>query len=167
MTPAMNNNIGTIIENVKLHGMFYDRIISRRLEELVYLVIEQVMEKFSLRVKGQSSDIRFLQAKKYIMDNPDKFFTCKDVANYCYISAKQLGRLFEKYENMSLFDFIHDRKLKEIKILLLKTSLSQRSISEKLGFSSPIYYNKFFCKKTGMSPGKYRLKYRDVLDNIE
>lgn len=104
----------------------------------------------------QDCDDRVIKAKKYIEDNFDVFFTCEEVALYCRIGEKQLGRLFKKYENMSLLEFIHKKKYEAIKKLLCDGDISHRKIAETLGFSSAQYYGKFVFRMSGMTPEELR-----------
>lgn len=101
-------------------------------------------------------DDRVLKAKKYIEDNTDILFTCAEVASYCRMSEKQLGRLFAKYENISLLEYIHKKKIEQAKWLVEQGGLSHRKIAEVLGFSSVQYYGKFFLRLAGITPEQYR-----------
>ncbi len=101
-------------------------------------------------------DDRVFKAKKYIEDNFDIFFSCAEVASYCRISEKQLGRLFIKYESSTLLEYIHRTKLEMIKKMFSEKSDPHRVIAETLGFSSLQYYGKFISRLTGMSPEELR-----------
>ena len=122
----------------------------------VYGIMEGSSYKLHTENAEQPYDTRFLKAKKYVEDNYDVFFSCEDVADYCRLSAKQLGRLFMQYEGISLSDFIKTAKLTAAKRMLLSTDKTQKRISEELGFSSESYFNKFFMKHEGVSPGEYK-----------
>ncbi len=102
------------------------------------------------------SDDRVFKAKKYIEDNFDIFFSCQEVAAYCRISEKQLGRLFIKHENKGLLEFIHEKKLEMITKLLLRKNITHTLVAEQLGFSSAQYYGKFIRRMTGMTPEEYK-----------
>ena len=106
-------------------------------------------------------DDRVLSAKKYIEDNPDIFFTCAEVASYCQLSTKQLGRLFNKYEGMGLLEYIHNTKIKQAKELLLHTDDSQTNIAKKLGFLDTQYFGKFFQREVGKTPAVFRTENSD------
>lgn len=106
-------------------------------------------------------DDRVLSAKKYIDDNPDIFFTCAEVASYCQISAKQLGRLFRNYEGMGLLEYIHKVKTEQAKNLLLHTDDSQVKIAKDLGFLDAQYFGKFFQRITGITPAAFRAENSD------
>ena len=162
ITPDMNEIIQFIFGQIENPKSLYDIIISRSAQILAYLVIEDVSKRFSWSIKTDCPDVRLLQAKKYILDNPNKFLTCSEVASYCYISPKQLGRLFQKYEGKSMFEFIREKKLADVLKLITETNLSQKAISDKLGFSSSQYYNTFCKNNIGMSPEEYRLKNSDI-----
>jgi AraC-like DNA-binding protein/tellurite resistance-related uncharacterized protein len=103
-------------------------------------------------------DQRIYRAKKHIDDNPQIFFTCEETAAFCHISAKQLSRLFLKFEGISLFEYIHRKKLENAKSLLLSTKLKEAEIASSLGFSSVQYFSKFFLKYEGITPLVYRRK---------
>ena len=60
-------------------------------------------------------DKRVIKAKMLIEDNTDIFFTCEELSGYCRISAKQLGRLFKKYEGIGLLEYIHRQKTEAAK----------------------------------------------------
>jgi len=102
------------------------------------------------------SDNRIDKAKEYIANNSHVFLSCSDIAEYCGISERHLLRLFKRYENMTVLQFVHKTKLHQIEKMLLKTQLSQETISAHLGFSGSTYMGKFFLRHTGMTPGEYR-----------
>ena len=132
--------------------------------EMIYLSlcnllfeIAELSDNSSKTKNHQSdSDDRVFKAKKYIEDNFDVFFTCEEVALYCRIGEKQLGRLFKKYENMSLLEFIHLKKFESIKKLMRESNMSHRKIAENLGFSSAQYFGKFVLRMSGMTPEELR-----------
>lgn len=135
---------------------YFAERITLMLSEAVYGIMEGSPYKLHTEAAEQSYDARFLKAKKYIEDNYDVFFSCEEVAEYCRLSAKQLGRLFIQYEGVGLSDFIRMTKLGAAKRMLLSTDKNQKMISEALGFSSVSYFNKFFMKWEKISPSEFR-----------
>ena len=73
-------------------------------------------------------DLRVTKAKKLIDDNFDIFFTADEVAKYCNLSIKQLNRLFAKYENTTVLDYIHKQKFDFSKALTERKSILSPSI---------------------------------------
>ncbi len=146
--------LNTIIEISEKKRFFKAEIANSLLYSLVYELLETSPEK-RIPQKSPSSDLRVLKAKKFIEDNFDVFFTCDEVAWYCNVSTKQLGRLFRQYEGMGLLEYIHQKKLVIAKKLLSDPSLSIKDVSKKLGFSDANYFSKFFLRLTGLTPAKY------------
>lgn len=95
-------------------------------------------------------------AKQYIRDNLHTPLQVADVAAYCYVSTKQLTRLFDRLEGLSPAAYIKREKIRYIQALLADASLSIREISERSGFPNEYYFNTFFKRYYGMPPGQYR-----------
>ena len=51
---------------------------------------------------------------------------------------------------------VHDRMMIEAKRALLYTAVTVAEVAESLGFNDPAYFNRFFSRRAGMSPGAYR-----------
>ena len=101
-------------------------------------------------------DERVEMARQYIRDNQHTQLQVSDVASYCYVSTKQLTRLFYKVEGISPAAYLKQEKIRYIESLLADTSLSIKEISERTGFQNEYYFNTFFKKYYGMPPGQYR-----------
>lgn len=101
-------------------------------------------------------DLRLFKAKQFIKDNPNVFIGCEELARYCNISAKQLNRIFLRFENKPLLQYIHTEKIDQAKKMLTESDATVSDISETLGFSSVYYFSRFFAKHTGVSPAEYR-----------
>ena len=101
-------------------------------------------------------DFRVTLAKQYIQDNICQAVTVADIASYCYLSAKQLTRIFEEATGMAVAAYVRRQRCLHIEKLLSDTSLSLREISEQMNFGSECYFHAFFKKYAGMTPGAYR-----------
>lgn len=134
---------------------YTDVIIKNRIYEMLAIIVESYAPK-NAGSSEKLTDSRIEKAKKYIEDNPQIFFICDEVAYYCNLSAKQLGRLFKTYEGCSLLEYIHQSKISQAKQLINETDLVFDEISRRLGFSSVNYFGKFFTRYTKMTPGEYR-----------
>ena len=153
MDEELRETVDFIIRKAHNRSVCSETMIKNRLCEIVYTIAESTGARPSA---VESYDTRLLKAKKFIEDNQHIFLTCDEVARYCNLSTKQLGRLFSQYENTSLLAFIHGQKVEAAKQMVLETDELFDTISEKLGFSSVNYFGKFFTKHTGVTPGDYR-----------
>ena len=156
MTNDIEESLIYVCKQAIKKGPYYVELIKKRLNELVYLFIND--SKILYEQHSDDVDDRVLLAIRFIKDNPNIFFNCMDIAHECGLSAKQLGRLFQKYENKSLLEYIHKQKIRDIKEALKYSDKSQKKISSDLGFSSVNYFNSFFVSNTGMTPAEYREK---------
>jgi len=103
------------------------------------------------------TDLRIMAVRQYIKDNPNAFLTCQDVAQYCHFNVKYLNRIFKENTGMTLLSYIHQQKILQAQELLEHTTLSLDEISTRLGFANEYYFNSFFRRVSGITPGAYRL----------
>lgn len=74
------------------------------------------------------------------------------------LSSKHLSETLKKELGESALYFIHERVLKEAKYLLIYTDESISMISNDLNFQNISQFTRFFKKKVGISPKKYRIE---------
>lgn len=72
------------------------------------------------------------------------------------VTAKYLSKLLKEIMGLSLYYWITEFSLKEAKILLKSSDLSITQISEELNYPNSSFFARFFKKKTGMSPTRFR-----------
>ncbi len=130
-------------------------------ESLVLEVIVSILREVGLHegtapVEPDESPVILSMAKGFIKDNIDAAPRPETVALYCHISMRQLSRIFLRYEDVTLFDYIRQERTERIKTLLSDASLSLSMISERMHFANEYYFNTFFKKNYGMTPGAYR-----------
>lgn len=102
------------------------------------------------------ADKRVEAAVKFIEDNISVPITTNDVAKYVYISAKQLGRIFNEHLGQSPAEYIKMEKNKYICKLLNETNLGLSDIAEAVGFPDVAFLIKRFKSVEGITPAKYR-----------
>ena len=102
-------------------------------------------------------------AKQYIYDNVESALSVKDVAEYCYLSTKQLTRIFLRYDNIAPGEFIRKERVKRIEQLIVENKYTLKQISDKMNFGNEHYFNLFFKQNYGMPPGEYK---RMVIEKV-
>ena len=105
---------------------------------------------------SSEEDFRLTLAKQYIHDNIKAALSVSDVADYCHISTKQLTRIFETKEHTTPARYIQKKRISYIEMLLAQTQLTLKEISDLMSFTNEYYFNTFFRKHAGMTPGAYR-----------
>lgn len=79
-----------------------------------------------------------------------------EIAARLFMSKANLIRIFKKQKGVTPYQFLLDERIKIAKALLLTTSMSVKSISEKLSFADEHYFSHLFKEKIGISPLKYK-----------
>ncbi|WP_095097094.1 helix-turn-helix domain-containing protein [Pseudomonas sp. Irchel 3A5] len=72
------------------------------------------------------------------------------------ISAAWLNSLCRRLTDQSALQIINQRLLLEARRDLVYTTLTINQISDRLGFSEPAYFSRFFKRCTGQSPRQFR-----------
>lgn len=153
----MSDNIDFILCEITNKTEISRTLIANRVFETVVHVLRISGYKDTSRaVNTNFENLHLTLAKQYIIDNIKEALKLSDVAAYCHLSNKQITRIFEIYENVAPAQYIRQQRIKVIEKTLLDSQLSLKEISEEFNFSSEYYFNTFFKKHTGMSPGEYK-----------
>lgn len=154
---TVDDNINYICSLKKTPDPFTSQIISNRVFECIVSLLRPVgVTNFSIHEDNSHEDLHLALAKQFVRDNVEQVITVSDLAAYCRLSTKHLTRLFQQKEDISASEYIRKQKCLHIEKLLSDSSLSLREISEKMNFNNEYYFNTFFKKYAGMSPGAYR-----------
>lgn len=89
----------------------------------------------------------------------DHFRTRRSPAFYAGLLAVTPARLnaaCKARAGRTASDIIHDRLLTEAKRYLIYTESSVAQVAHLTGFDDPAYFNRFFARRVGCSPGAYR-----------
>lgn len=132
-----------------------EQLMAGAVLDLVVRLLRASGMKETAADKKEEQDPRLAIAKQYVIDNADQRLSVSEISDYCYLSEKQLTRLFAA-DGITPADFIRREKIKLIEGYLNEGKLSLREISEKLSFANEYYFNTFFKKYSGMTPGEYR-----------
>jgi AraC-like DNA-binding protein len=101
-------------------------------------------------------DMRLAIAKQYIADNVCYAVSVGELAAYCHIGKEQLTRIFLCEEGCTVAEYVRMVRCRYIEKLLKDPSETLLGISEQMHFSSEYYFNSFFKRCSGMTPGAYR-----------
>lgn len=139
-------NLASMIITLTVRGMNENKLKNE------YLVPEK-MEKDAYRFK---------LIEKFIEDNLGNNITTKALADFMFLSDKQVYRIIKEKTGKSSKEFINGKKLRRAKELLKYSDLKIKEISEILGFTSEYYFNQFFKREEGYPPGLYRVNVQNV-----
>ena len=129
---------------------------NRVFETIIALFRKAGLQEPNNEIKPDSEDPRLTLVKQYIKDNIELSLTVSDLAEYCYLSKKQITRLFLNQEGISPAKYIKKQRTRQIEKLLAENKMSLKTISEEMNFNNEYYFNTFFKKNSGMPPGAYQ-----------
>lgn len=146
------DNKGVVIK-VKENTEYDFQIFINELENLLLSII----------IHGYSgkSETKNPTAEKYskiidtMEENIDKRLSVTEISQMCNLSVPNLKKIFKKYTGRGVMEYFSDMKINYAKALL-KDGKSVKEVSFALGFEDQNYFNVFFKRNVGISPGIYK-----------
>lgn len=77
-------------------------------------------------------------------------------ASYLGLSTPRLNRLVRAERGRSALELVHERLTREACRRLVYIAAPAANLAAELGFDDPAYFSRFFKRRTGMSPHRYR-----------
>ncbi|WP_337098256.1 response regulator transcription factor [Paenibacillus sp. YIM B09110] len=96
------------------------------------------------------------KVKEYIHANLKNEFTREDIANYVFLNADYLTRIFKKSTGLSIVEYVTEAKIKKSLVLLNDPQLSISMVASEVGYDNLTYFSKLFKKVVGSTPSDYR-----------
>ena len=97
---------------------------------------------------------------KYIDENYQENLTLTTLANKCFYNPAYLGRLFKTTFNMSLKEYICEKRISHAIKLLISTDNTAESIARQVGYEDKKRFYSIFKDKTGYTPIGYREEFK-------
>lgn len=125
--------------------------------------ILEILKEGEERVIDTDSICNYL--KEYITRNIGEPLTRDELSSYVHLNADYLNRIFKKKEGISLMVYVVNEKMEMAKKLMLETSFTIKTISEKVGYENYSYFTTSFKKYAGVSAKEFRMK--NSMHNLE
>lgn len=132
----------------------YDfQIFVNELESLILTVMAKGYSK-KTATKSQTAE-KYGEIIEIMEENIEKRLTVSQIADLCGLSVPNLKKIFKKYTGKGVSQYFSDIKTNRAKSLL-KEGKSVKEVSFFLGFEDQNYFNVFFKRNVGISPGLYK-----------
>lgn len=99
---------------------------------------------------------RIRQIMEYIQKHYAEKITLEDLAEQIHLCRSESCRLFKRYMNESMFDYLLDYRVEKSLELLRQSGMDVTQIAGQVGFANPGYYARIFKRKMGCTPLEYR-----------
>lgn len=156
ITERIASNLDYIFNEALLKKEISATLIENNILEILVWAFRLSGMEENENTKKQDENLVISLAKRYIDDNIEMAPSVEEVSEYCYLSAKQLTRIFRKFEGVSPGKYIINSRITKIEKLLADESFPLKQISEIMNFKNEYYFNAFFKKHSGLPPGEYR-----------
>lgn len=96
-------------------------------------------------------------AARYLRDNLSRPLAVRDVAAQVHLSERHISRLFQRVMGVSILEYLTGVRIETASQLLLDKELSIKQVSRAVGYPDAHYFSTLFGRKTGLTPGEFRL----------
>ncbi|UOY92236.1 response regulator [Ectobacillus sp. JY-23] len=104
---------------------------------------------------GEHQTVR--KVKSYIVNHYQEKIELQILAEQVFLDPSYLSRLFKENTGETITDFIMSVRIERAKELLVASAaLKTYEVGHAVGYSDPIYFNKVFKKREGVTPKEYR-----------
>ena len=148
--------ISYIEEEKRAQKAHHTVLICNRVLECIIQILRLFSSAVTEKTVEQSGDVRLDLAKRYIEDNICNAVSVEELADFCHIGKKQLTRIFLCEEGCTAADYVRRARCRHIEKLLANPSKTLSEVSEEMHFCNEYYFNTFFKRYAGMTPGAYR-----------
>ena len=154
----------------------YDLGLSHRLLSVIELAMEpsdhsQINANFALqkllmelynRRAAQTHPDRYPQIDELvaqIRENPEKWWSIPDMAEFCNMSDDQFRRVFMNRFGVLPKLYIDKLRLNKAAELLIETNMNVSEIAEMMGYQDAFHFSRRFKAVIGFSPKQYRCEF--------
>lgn len=131
---------------------------------LSYLIrIFCLLNQNGCRVKNEAVALpdNILELQHYIDQNFAQISSVSQVAEHFFYSREYVSRLFRKYFDTTISDYIMKRRIAESQLLIVQ-NLPMTDIAYRVGFGSLSTFIRAFRTVTGMTPSEYRKLRKEI-----
>ena len=155
--------VRAIVENLmKLDAerpLFYELKVRELLTELWEYLFRRMPADSKNAPRGRLEYERVKKMLDYIELHYAENVRLKSIAEEVLLCESECCRLFKRYMNMTIIEYLNNYRIDRSIERLAGTELSVTEIALASGFSDPNYYSKMFSARKGMSPQKYRKRF--------
>jgi AraC-like DNA-binding protein len=126
------------------------------------LSIDYHAEKLLKKKHNYNEDLVLSQCIQFINNN---YLTGVDVSmlkTLCHCSDSYINHIFKKRTGYSVKGYVNKLRITDAKELLINSVSNISDVAFKTGFSDPDYFSRVFAKVTGISPKKYRERFKET-----
>lgn len=139
--------------------------LSEWLAKSVLLLIERQLASLQLdqRTSGGRAQL-FTRFRALVEQHYLEHWSLTDYAKALNVTPSKLNRVSKALAGRSAFELSQERLLLEARRRLVYIAAPVQRLAYELGFEDPAYFNRFFKKRTGMTPARFRREQQQKLE---
>lgn len=118
-------------------------------------IFKRLEEAIALK-ESNAPNIIINRVKEYILNNYTSDISLSNIADVVYLHPHYLGKLFKKYEGITITEYLTCVRMERAKELLKCSTVKISEISNLVGISSPQYFIHCFKNYQGVTPKGFR-----------
>lgn len=129
-----------------------------RMAYLSYGAMELFFDLFNQersRLEQDRADIITRRLILYLESNTARKLTSREISSHICMNYNYVSGLFKEKTGMSIMEYHERVRMSEAAGLLRSSGLNVSEISDRLGFSDPLYFSRVFKKVMGYSPSEF------------
>jgi AraC-like DNA-binding protein len=130
--------------------------IKNYLGELLHALIKRI----TIHSQQENSDTRehakISKIRDSVNGNPGHPWTVEELASQAGVSPSYLYKITAKVEKRTPMEIVRQQRINLACQLLSQSDYPLKFIADRIGYTTPYAFSKFFRKETGISPGAYR-----------
>lgn len=138
------------------HPMSMELQMQIALMEIWQQIYEHVEPEETAGTENGRDTERIRQIMEYIQKHYAEKITLEDLAAQIHLCKSESCRLFKRYMNESMFDYLLSYRVERSLELLRHSGLDVTQIACQVGFANPGYYSRIFKRKMGCTPLEFR-----------
>ncbi|WP_199617386.1 helix-turn-helix domain-containing protein [Paenibacillus alkalitolerans] len=138
------------------------------LEQRCLVTFQELAEQMQAIRNAKGHRALILQIRKYIEENyANPELSLNYLSDLFEINGKYLSKLFKDEFGENFLDFLIGHRIMNAKRLMLETDKPIQEISEEIGYTNYISFNRAFKNVVGLSPSDFRKKVSDSDVNMQ
>lgn len=114
------------------------------------------------RRRERKRNVKFKRLHALIQElrrDQHRWWSVREMAEYCYVSENHLRRLFKENTGMNPKNYVDNLKIRQAIAPLCESGESIADIASRLGFVDPYHFSRRFKRIMGIPPGQYRRRF--------
>ena len=124
------------------------------LQKLTRIMVNEYCDLVKMFSTSKYSPI-VKDAVDYINLNIGSQLTLNSIADIIHVNPSHLSRKFKNETNMTVIDYINEKRVQEAKLYLERGNISFTEIALMVGFNDLNYFGRVFKKITSLTPSQY------------